>query len=674
MATSIEQVLTRLLTQQNETQKATQQLLQNVMAEITTSRTANVAAPSNNLNREQLMDILSKQIQEFVHAPDEDHTFETWYTRYQDIFDEDAKQLNDADKTRLLLRKVSSAVYQQYAHTILPAKPNEIDFKSTVIKNDLEDYTTYIARVNRQCEKFQLNTCSSDNLKCLIFVSGLQATKDSVFRNEILKMLDEEKPSKPVTLNSVNSEIQRILQRQQDNKVIANTSSITHAVRTQVNQIRNQSKKDGTKSPPSPCWFCGGMHYARFCFYASHKCTQCGTMGHKEGYCNARKNSTFKGNKHQKDSSQTKQQQQIVKTQQANKSSKAIESAAQTRIITDFAQLRRHIEIFINGVKAQLQLDTASDCTIISENLWKNINMPTLYATKHTARDANCNKGEFFATITHQGETKSMKVLVTYVNELNIAGADFFEEFSLWDIPINSFCMKQNAVPKFCPKRPVPYSAITVVDAELNRLQDAGVITPTNYSDWGAPIVIVKRPNGKIRICADYSTGLNACVEPHFHPLPLPEDIFINLKGRKYFTRFDFNDAYMQFDVDEATKSILTINTHRGLYKFNRLVPLIKSAPGAFQQAIEKVLTGIQEATPYLDDVIVASNNFNQHVKSIRKVLQRLSEYNITVNYDKCEFFQSKIKYLGHVVDAEGIRPDRNKIMAIINLPRPSNK
>ncbi|XP_036325554.1 uncharacterized protein LOC118738728 [Rhagoletis pomonella] len=187
------------------------------------------------------------------------------------------------------------------------------------------------------------------------------------------------------------------------------------------------------------------MHYARYCLYASHKCSQCGTTGHKEGYCSAKKRGAFKRNKQQKDSS-PQQQQKSVQKQQTHNTLKSTESTAQTRIITDFSQLRRHIAILINGIKTQLQLDTASDCTIISQKVWKNINMPTLNATKHTARDANCNKisfkGEVIANITHQGETKKMKVLVTLVNNLYIAGADFFEEFGLWDIPINAFCMK----------------------------------------------------------------------------------------------------------------------------------------------------------------------------------------------------------------------------------------
>ncbi|KAI8119102.1 hypothetical protein CVS40_9413 [Lucilia cuprina] len=321
-----------------------------------------------------------------------------------------------------------------------------------------------------------------------------------------------------------------------------------------------------------------------------------------------------------------------------------------------------------------LQLDTASDITIISGQIWANINRPKLTSTKRIAKDANRNKiefiGEFNANISFLNTTKTITIFVTTVHSLNIAGTDFFEEFGLWEIPINTFCksvgksdadhhvnkftkefpqvfekklghctkikihlpLKPDAVPKFCPKRPVPYSVISLVDGELDRLEEEGVITPTNYSEWAAPIVTVRRSSGKIRICADYSTGLNENVEAHFHPLPLPEDIFMCLNNRKYFTRLDFNDAYMQFEVDDTTKSILTINTHRGLYTFNRLVPGIKSAPGAFQQAIEKILTGIPEATAYLDDVIIATSRLQRWALT-------MMTYNFDIEYVKTDDF-----------------------------------
>ncbi|RTG86513.1 uncharacterized protein DC041_0012202 [Schistosoma bovis] len=89
--------------------------------------------------------------------------------------------------------------------------------------------------------------------------------------------------------------------------------------------------------------------------------------------------------------------------------------------------------------------------------------------------------------------------------------------------------------PVFRPKRQVPYAAIDKVDKELDRLEKFGVIQPVNYSAWAAPIVVVQKANGVIRLCADFSTGLNDALENHSYPLPLPEDLFIKLNGGRFF-------------------------------------------------------------------------------------------------------------------------------------------
>lgn len=91
------------------------------------------------------------------------------------------------------------------------------------------------------------------------------------------------------------------------------------------------------------------------------------------------------------------------------------------------------------------------------------------------------------------------------------------------------------------------------------------------HSEWAAPIVVVRKPNGTVRICADFSTGLNSVLESHQYPLPVPEDIFANLAGAAVYSRIDFSDAYYQIKVDDNSKVYIVINTHLGLFQFERL-------------------------------------------------------------------------------------------------------
>ena len=131
--------------------------------------------------------------------------------------------------------------------------------------------------------------------------------------------------------------------------------------------------------------------------------------------------------------------------------------------------------------------------------------------------------------------------------------------------------LSPNSKPVFRPKRPVLYAALESVDTEVRRLEELGVISPVTYSAWAAQIVVVKKPNGSFRLCADFSTGMNAALESNCYPLPAPNDLFIILNGGTYFSKLDLAEAYLQIEVAEESRELLTINTHRGLFQYTRL-------------------------------------------------------------------------------------------------------
>ena len=123
----------------------------------------------------------------------------------------------------------------------------------------------------------------------------------------------------------------------------------------------------------------------------------------------------------------------------------------------------------------------------------------------------------------------------------------------------------------FRPKRPVPYAALPLVDKELKRLEERKVISPVTYSQWSAPIVVVKKADGSFWLCADFSTGLYAALEGHQYPLPVLEDIFTRLNGGTCFAKLDLTEAYLQVEVSATPRELLTINPHHGLFQYRRL-------------------------------------------------------------------------------------------------------
>ncbi|XP_065078259.1 uncharacterized protein K02A2.6-like [Ochlerotatus camptorhynchus] len=204
----------------------------------------------------------------------------------------------------------------------------------------------------------------------------------------------------------------------------------------------------------------------------------------------------------------------------------------------------------------------------------------------------------------------------------------------------------------FRSKRPVAFAMYQAVADELDRLECLRIITPIDYSEWAAPIVVVRKANGSIRICGDYSTGLNDALQPHQYPLPLPQDILIKLANCKVFSIIDMSDAYLQFEVDESSSKLLAINTHRGIYKVNRLAPTLKAAPGAFQQLVDTMLAGLKHTCGYIDDIVVGGEDEEQHWRS---------------------FGRQQIIYLRHLLDHHGVRPDPTKIEAIKLMPAPTD-
>ena len=139
-------------------------------------------------------------------------------------------------------------------------------------------------------------------------------------------------------------------------------------------------------------------------------------------------------------------------------------------------------------------------------------------------------------------------------------------------------------------------------------------------------------------MCADFSTGLNDVSLDHHYPLPSHEEIFNKLNGGKIFSKIELSDAYLQIEVDEESSKLLCINTHRGLFRYNRLAFRVKVAPPIFQQVMNTMLGDPDYATTYLDDILVTSKTTAEHRNYIINVFEKLQEYRFKVKEAKCDF------------------------------------
>ena len=141
------------------------------------------------------------------------------------------------------------------------------------------------------------------------------------------------------------------------------------------------------------------------------------------------------------------------------------------------------------------------------------------------------------------------------------------------------------------------------------------------------------------------------------------------MNGGKVFSKIDLLEAYLQVKVEEEYTKYLTIHIHRGLYRLRRLPFGLKVAPSLFQQIMDMMLSGLEYAMAYLDDILIKSENFKEHKCHVQEVFRRIEKYGFKVGLEKCEFCMNKIEYLGQIIDHEGRRQNPKRTEAIKNMP-----
>ncbi|CAM2726315.1 unnamed protein product [Rotaria socialis] len=199
------------------------------------------------------------------------------------------------------------------------------------------------------------------------------------------------------------------------------------------------------------------------------------------------------------------------------------------------------------------------------------------------------------------------------------------------------------------------------------------IIRPSQ-SPWSSPVVLQKKKDGTWRFCIDYRR-LNEITEKDNYPLPRIQEIFDTLGGAKYFTKLDFQGGYYQVPIDEEDKPKTAFTTRDKLWEFNVMPQGIKNGPPTFQRIVNKLLGQLQWncALSYIDDIIIYSKSINEHLHHLEQVLSLLNHANFRLNVTKCEFMQEKIKFLGHMINENGISPCPDKVRAINDIPVPSN-
>ena len=358
-------------------------------------------------------------------------------------------------------------------------------------------------------------------------------------------------------------------------------------------------------------------------------------------------------------------------------------------------------KVCINGSWIRMEVDTGAVVSIVSECTYRGLRSVTLKKSRVFLRTYSAEPlvvlGEADVEVQYKGQPLKLRLIVVKGDGPSLMGREWIRRMEIdWKTlcrdsrlaihqvpsqvlgsPVESLIQRYSDLfrndlgkmrhfkatlkllpdvqPKFHRPRPVPFALKEAVERELDRLEEAGVIEKVTHCEWAAPVVVVPKKNGTVRLCGDYKVSINQALMVDQYPLPKPSDLFAALSGGKWFTKLDLAQAYTQMELDEVSRQFVAINTHRGLYRYTRLPFGIASAPAIFQRAMDTILQGMSGVLCYLDDTLIVGKNKEEHLATVEEVLKRLQNEGLRVNKEKCCFLTTSVQYLGHRIDANGI-------------------
>ena len=223
-----------------------------------------------------------------------------------------------------------------------------------------------------------------------------------------------------------------------------------------------------------------------------------------------------------------------------------------------------------------------------------------------------------------------------------------------------------------CVPRKVSIPILPKVKKALSQMCDQDILEKVEGpSEWCAPMVVVNKPSGDVRITTDF-TELNKAVQREYFEMPSVDFALGQLGGAKVFSKLDANSGFYQIPLDESSRYFTTFITPFGRYCYRRLPMGISSAPEVYSKAMSDVLNGMEGASNLMDDICVYGRSKQEHDRRLEAVMQKLLKSGVTLNHAKCIFGVSELKYLGFIVGKDGVRPDPDKVMAITKFPTPT--
>ena len=231
--------------------------------------------------------------------------------------------------------------------------------------------------------------------------------------------------------------------------------------------------------------------------------------------------------------------------------------------------------------------------------------------------------------------------------------------------------LKPDVRPRALPARKIPLAVRTQFKEEIDRLLKKGVIAKVDEpSDWVSQIAVAIKKSGELRICIDPKPLNEALRREYFH-IPVFDDLISDLNGARYFTKVDLASAFWHLELDEESSLLTTFSTPHGRYRWLRLPFGLKVSSEIFQKRLKQAIDDLPGVRCLADDILVFGSTLQEHDANLEGLLQRCVRDNIKLKKEKLEYCKDEVKFHGHLLTAESIKPDPEKVRAITEMPPP---